>query len=169
MADAGTGAIADPETLVWRPMGGVDTTLEIVQVKEAVAEYPASSVAVRSTAKVPAVVGVPLTVPDVGSTDRPGGSVPPSDHATVAAGRGVGGARRDRGDRRARHRGLVTGPGGRHHVGHHPVEGVGRAVPGIVGGRDRHREGPTLFVGVPVTDPLAGSTESPGGRVPPSE
>ena len=43
------------------------------QVKEIVDENPASSTAVTVTAKVPAVVGVPETVPDEGSIERPGG------------------------------------------------------------------------------------------------
>ena len=69
----GTGVMAAPEVDVWSPGSVIVNVLVTVQVKEIVDENPASSAAVTVTAKVPAMVGVPETVPVEGSIERPGG------------------------------------------------------------------------------------------------
>ena len=74
-----TGVAADPETFDCAD-GPVTVTVSVTaQVKASVAAYPAPSVAVTTTAKLPPVVGVPEITPVDGSTARPGGSVPPSE------------------------------------------------------------------------------------------
>jgi hypothetical protein len=73
------GAMGEPD--VDSGLAGVptDTTLVTVHVNVEVAAKPALSVAVTVTSYVPAVVGVPVMDPVPGSTDRPGGRVPPSE------------------------------------------------------------------------------------------
>ena len=60
------------------------TTLLIVQVNDVVAVKPAESVAVITTAYLPAVVGVPVTAPVDPLRDSPVGSVDPPVKEKVA-------------------------------------------------------------------------------------
>jgi hypothetical protein len=78
-----TGVMAEPDRSDWSPGPVTETSLAIVHSNDAESEYPAPSVAVRVTDDVPAVVGVPETVPSVGSTDRPPGR-PVADQVSVA-------------------------------------------------------------------------------------
>ena len=86
VATTAKGAMAAPDTPDWSPGSVTVTVLVIVHVNETWAEKPESSVAVMVTAKAPAVVGVPEMIPVAGSTDRPGGRVPPSLKVSTAPG-----------------------------------------------------------------------------------
>jgi hypothetical protein len=75
--------MADPDTSDWSAGVATETVLVIVQVNDVEPEAPESSVAVRVTEHVQAVVGVPVTVPVELSMDSPAGS-PVADHVSVA-------------------------------------------------------------------------------------
>ena len=78
-----TGAMAVPDRSDWSPGLVTATELVIVQANEAESVAPEPSVAVTVTDEVPAVVGVPLTVPVELSIDSPAGR-PVADHVSVA-------------------------------------------------------------------------------------
>ena len=75
--------IGVPDGLDCAPGSVTDTELVIVQANEAESVAPEPSVAVTVTDEVPAVVGVPLTVPVELSIDSPAGR-PVADHVSVA-------------------------------------------------------------------------------------
>ena len=66
--------IGEPETVVWSPGELIVTRLVTDQLKVALVEYPAPSVAVAVTVLVPAVVGVPVMFPVEALMDKPVGS-----------------------------------------------------------------------------------------------
>ena len=61
----------------------MSTVLVTVQVNAVDLDRPKLSVAVRVTAQVHAVVGVPVTAPVVALIARPAGRVAPSDHVSA--------------------------------------------------------------------------------------
>jgi hypothetical protein len=74
VAELDNGLMADPERFDWGPGFATDTVLVTTQVKPAELVNPESSVAVTVTDEDPAVVGVPLITPVLGSMDSPSGS-----------------------------------------------------------------------------------------------
>jgi N-acetylglutamate synthase/N-acetylornithine aminotransferase len=74
VAVTSTGVMAEPEPSDWSPGLVTETTLVTLHENEAVPVKPELSVAVTVTDDVPAAVGVPEMVPEVGSMARPSGS-----------------------------------------------------------------------------------------------
>jgi hypothetical protein len=68
------GVMAEPEPSDWSPGLVTETTLVTLHENEAVPVKPELSLAVTVTDDVPAAVGVPEMVPEVGSMARPSGS-----------------------------------------------------------------------------------------------
>ena len=96
VAAASSGVTAAPDTSDWLP--GLVTAIWLVTVheNEVVPENPAPSVAVTVTDETPAVVGVPVMVPDEPSIDRPAGrpvalhvNVSPACESVAVSGRPV--------------------------------------------------------------------------------
>jgi hypothetical protein len=74
VAATSTGVMAAPEMSDWSPGLVTETTLVTLHENEAVPVKPELSLAVTVTDDVPAAVGVPEMVPEVGSMARPSGS-----------------------------------------------------------------------------------------------
>jgi hypothetical protein len=78
LATPGTG---DPDTSFWSETDPTVTVLVTVQVNVVEPEDPEPSVAVTITEPLPAAVGVPLMLPEVGSIESPAGK-PLADQVT---------------------------------------------------------------------------------------
>ena len=83
VAELDSAPMAVPVRALWLPGLVTDTELEMVQVNEAVPDWLAPSVAVRTTEQVHGAVGVPVMVPTDELIESPAGR-PEADQVSVA-------------------------------------------------------------------------------------